>query len=107
MDKEKILEAARVEKNRGKEYENKEATRSSLLGSAIALLVGVALFLIEYCIKDSINVSLIAVWTTMAGVQSLYEGIKVKKLYLVIFGVVQLFIAVCAILIVIGQVVAV
>ena len=42
MNNEKILEAARKNKNRGKEFEQKESTRSSLLGSLVALLVGIA-----------------------------------------------------------------
>ena len=35
MNKDKILAAARNEKYQGKEFENKETTRSGLLGSAI------------------------------------------------------------------------
>lgn len=44
MNNEKILEAARKNKNRGKEFEQKESTRSSLLGTLVALLVGIGLF---------------------------------------------------------------
>lgn len=106
MNNEKILESARKNKNRGREYENKAATRSSLLGTFVALLVGIGLFLLEYFINDSANVGLIAVGMTASGVQSLYEGIKVKKLYLTIFGIIQMLIALFAILVFIGQVVS-
>ena len=106
MDKDKILAAARSEKHRGKEFENKETTRSGLLGSAIALLVGVALFLLEYFVKDSVNVGLIAVGMTAAGVDSFYEGIKLKRHYMTIIGIIQLLVAIFAILLFIAKVVA-
>ena len=105
MNNEKILEAARKNKSRGREYENKESTRSSLLGVLIALLVGIGLFLLEYLINDTVNVGFIAIGMTASGVQSLYEGIKLKKWYLVICGIVQTLIAVMAILLFVGQVV--
>lgn len=107
MDKENILKAARTDKHRGKEYENKEAVRSSLLGSAISLLVGVGLFLIEYFLKDSVNVGLLAVGMTTACVQWLYEGIKVKKIHLIIAGSLTAITALFFVLLFIGQVVAV
>ena len=106
MDNKAILEAARNNKGRGQEYENKESVRSSLLGSAIAIFVGVILFLVEYYAKDSVNVSLIAVGMTAACVQSLYEGIKTKKTHLIVIGCVELIIVIFALLIFIAQVVA-
>ena len=55
MDKEKILEAARNDKYIGKEYENKESARSNLLGSAVALLVGVAIVATRHLLVPSCN----------------------------------------------------
>ena len=107
VDKEKILAAARSEKYRGKEFENKETTRSGLLGSAIALLVGVALFLLEYFVKDSVNVGLIAVGMTAAGIDSFYEGIKLKRHHMTIIGIIQILAAIFAILLFIAKVVVV
>ena len=83
MEKNKILEAARNNKSRGCEYESKESMRSSILGSIIAMLVGIVLFMVEYFVKDTVNISLIAVGMTAACVQALYEGIKSKKIYLI------------------------
>lgn len=105
MNNEKILEAARKNKNRGKEFEQKESTRSSLLGTLVALLVGIGLFLLEYFINDTVNIGFIAVGMTASGVQSLYEGLKVRKLYLTIIGAIQTLIALIAILAFVGQVV--
>jgi len=45
------------------------------------------------------------VFMTMAGVQSLHEGIKLKKIYLKAVGTVCALIALCAVLAFIGQVV--
>lgn len=99
MEKNKILEAARNNKNKAHEYENKESVRSNLLGSAVSIIVGVILFLIEYIVKGTVNVSLIAVGMVAACVQSLYEGIKTKKIYLIVIGCVELAITVFAILV--------
>ena len=93
MDKDKILELAKKNTNRGKEYENKESTRSNLFGSLSALIVGACLFFIEFYVKGTINIGLIAVGMTAAGVQSLYEGIKLKRLSLTVISVFQILIA--------------
>ena len=106
MDREKILAAARNEKYRGKEFENKETTRSGLLGSAIAMLVGLVLFLLEYFLKNSVNIGLIAVGMTATGVDALYEGIKLKRYYMTVIGIIQILIALFAILLFIAKVVA-
>ena len=105
MNNEKILEAARKNKNRGKEFEQNESTRSNLLGTFVALLVGVVLFLLEYFVKNSINIGLIAVGITASGVQALCEGLKVKKTYLTVIGAILTLIALIVILKFVGQVV--
>lgn len=106
MDKKTILEAARNNKSRGQEYENKESVRSNLLGSEIAISIGLILFLIEYFVKGYVNVSLIAVGMTAACVQSLYEGIKTKKTYLIVIGCAESFIVIFALLIFLARVVS-
>lgn len=106
MEKHNILEAARNNKSKGKEYENKESVKSNLLASAVAILVGIILFLVEYFVKNSVNISLIAVGMTTACVQSLYEGVKTKKAYLIIIGCVESLIVVFALFLFIAQVVS-
>lgn len=105
MDNEKILEAARKNKNRGKEFEYTESTRSNLLGTFVALLVCISLLLLEYFVNDSVDIGLIAVGMTASGVQSLYEGFKIRKPYLIVSGAIQTLIALTAIFAYIGQVV--
>jgi hypothetical protein len=41
MKNKDILMAAQKEKSKGKEFENKQSVKSSLIGSLIALLVGI------------------------------------------------------------------
>ena len=106
MEKNKILEAARNNKSRGCEYESKESMRSSILGSIIAMLVGIVLFMVEYFVKDTVNISLIAVGMTAACVQALYEGIKSKKIYLIVIGGIDTLIVLFSILVFIAQVVS-
>lgn len=106
MDKKSILEAARKNKTRGCEYETKESARGSLLASAVSIFAGVILFLVEYFVKNSINVSMIAVWMIAGCVQNLYDGIKNSKVYMTIIGTIKAIIALLAIIIFIGQVVS-
>jgi hypothetical protein len=107
MDKDTILAAARNEKHKGKEFENKESARSGLLSSAIALLVGIGLFLLEYFVRDSVNIGLIAVGMTACGVDYLYTGVTLKQHYKTVIGTVQLLIALLFILFFVAKVVAV
>ena len=75
------------------------------MGTLAALLVGIGLFLLEYFVNNSVNIGFIAVGMTASGVQSLYEGITVRKPYLTVLGAIQTLIALIAILAFVGQVV--
>lgn len=86
MENKKILEAARNNKYRGREYENKESVRGNLLGTIVAILTGIVLFGMEYLLENSVNIGLLIVGLTTVCVQALYEGIKNKKVYLIIIG---------------------
>lgn len=106
MEKEKILEAARVDKNRGKEFENKQAVRGSLISALFALFVGIGLFCLECIMKGTLNFGLVAVGMTAVGAQYLYEGITVKKVHMIILGVIYSVLALFFVLAFIGQVVS-
>ena len=106
MDNKLILESARNNKGRGREYEKKVSVKSNLLSSAVAIVLGVILFLLEYFLNNSVNVSLIAVGMTAACVQSLYEGIKTKKIYLIAIGCVESLIVTFELLVFIVQAVS-
>lgn len=107
MEKDKILAAARTDKNKGKEYEHKQSIRGSLLSVACAVFVGIGLFLLEYLVKGTLNFGLIAVGMTAGGAQYLYEGITVKKVSLIVIGAIHSIVALFCILVFIGQVVLV
>lgn len=93
MTNEEILKAARNNKPNGKEYENKTGTRSALWGSLVAFILGIILATVEYLIKGTLNIGLIAVGLTGGGVQYLYEGIKTKTVWKIIFGAAESLLA--------------
>ena len=106
MDKEKILNAARNEKYRGREYENKEEIRSSALGYAITLALGFVLTLIEYFAQGYIHFGMLSLGAVAVGVDNIYLGIKMRKYGKVAWGSVMLLFAAICILIFIVQVVS-
>ena len=97
MERDEILSAAKKDKQ-GKESERAEEKRSSLLGAFAALVVGIILLCLEYIKKGSINWSVLAAMMTAVAVQSLYEGIKLKRIHWIILGVLQAIIALFAFL---------
>lgn len=103
MKNDEILEAARKNKNRGKEYESKILIRGDMLALAVSILVGVVLFIIKYFATNTVDIGLIAVGTCASGVQSLHEGIKLKKWYYIISGIFLLIICCCTIILYIGK----
>lgn len=106
MDKETILAAARSNKHRGDEFEQKESIRSNLLSSAITLAVAGILLLVEVLAMDYWNVSLIIVILVFTGIDPLYEGLKLKRHLKTISGIIKLLVALVFVFIFIGQVVA-
>lgn len=94
MDKNSILNAAKKEKNRGMEYEGRIIKQGFAWGMLVAVIFSVVLVMTEYLANGTVNIGVIAVIITMTGIQSLYEGIKLKKRYLIITGSVETVIAV-------------
>ena len=103
MNNEKILEAARKNKNRGKEFEQNESIRSSLWGLIAASVVGFIITLIDYFINGNLNMEVVAIIMTASGIQSLLEGIKIKKIHQIVYGVIGTLIALIAIIMFIRQ----
>lgn len=105
MNKEEILADARKNKQRGREFENRVYTKSSLLGFFVALILSVFLFFFEYFLGGTVNYGLVSVVMTAAGVQSLVESVKIGKKYYLIFGILLLVFAVVSVIFFIKQVV--
>lgn len=101
MNREQILNAAKKNKLKGNEYETTESVRSSLLGMIVAILVGSALFLIELFVGKRVNVSLISVVSALMGIQWLRDGVKLRRIYLIVAGIVFLVVALVTFLVVI------
>lgn len=86
MDKGQILEAARKNKSMGNEYEKQMSARGDLYGLVIAFLLYLAFSILEILCKGTFNVGMAAVITSSASTQSLFEGIKTKKAWLIFVG---------------------
>lgn len=93
MDKKDILKAAQNSGRRGNEFEMREDTSSSLISFAASLTIGTILFIIEFCVKGIVNMSLIIVAATAVGADMLYSGIVFRKAWKVILGIISLLFA--------------
>ena len=96
MKNDDILKAAQNNKIRGKEFENREETLSTMLSYAASIIVGTILFAVEYYCKAHINVSLIIVAFTAIGSDALYKGIRLKKTLSTVIGIILSTIALFA-----------
>ncbi len=99
MDRDAILKAAQNEKNKGKEFENREGIRSAALGMAVSCFITFLLLLLQYFVKGTVNAGFLVIGVSAGAAQFLYEGIKTKKKASLIIGIVAsvldvLFIAV-------------
>ncbi len=92
MDKNEILNAAQ-KNNNGKEYENKAEVKSNILSAFAALVVGAILFFFEYLKAGSFNWGIAAIVLTACATQSLYEGIKLKRLLWIVIGAIEAILA--------------
>ena len=92
MDRKEILEAAR-RIGTGKEYENKEVIKGNLLSALTALVIGAFLFFFEYLKNGSFNWGIASIALTACATQSLYEGIKLKKISWICIGSLQTILA--------------
>lgn len=102
MKDEEILEFARSNP-KAKEYENKMSTNGGLLGSAVALILGAVLYLLKYYVSKTADAGLLAVGMTAISVQLLYEGIKNKRVHLIVCGFTFSITAIISICAFIGQ----
>ena len=106
MDNNIILEKAKKDK-RGNEYENSIAVKSGLVDTLA--VIGVVLFLVlfEYHIKGTLNWALMAVGSTIICADCLYMGIRNRKIWRIIFGVLAGLFTIVTIFAYINQLVAV
>ena len=106
MEKDKILAAAKRNSEKSKEFEKSELTKSNLIGFFASITVCIILYFFEFFINHSVNLGIVAVGMTAAGVQSLNEGIRLKKRGITIAGIIISFIAIISIALFVIEVVA-
>lgn len=93
MEKDKILEMSRKNKKRGQEYENREKMKNSTWASLVGVVVAVPMLWLEYFKQGTLNSPLLVIMAVMAGVMHLMDGIKVKKVFWIVLGAVELCLA--------------
>ena len=93
MKKEELLAASRKEKDLGREYESRVFIKSQLISSVVALLLGLSMCLIQYLVNGTVNIALLIVGLTASGTQTLFEGIKIKKVWPIVGGSLQLLVS--------------
>lgn len=87
MNREEILASAKENKERGKEFERQEKMRGDTIASYIGLLIGIAMIVAELWIKKQFNYGVCAIVFLVTSIQSLNEGIKLHKWWLVCLGI--------------------
>ena len=102
----KILEKAREEKL-GNEYENSIAVKSGLVDTLAVIVVVLFLVLFEYHIKGTLNWALMAVGSTIICADCLYMGIRNRKIWRIIIGILACLFAIAMIIAYINQLVAI
>ncbi len=95
MDKNKILESVQ-NTNKGKEFERGIFVKTDRIGYYVGYLTCIILFCIDLFAKQSFNLTLCIAVFLMSGVQTLYEGIKLKKAVYIIFSIFFLILAILA-----------
>ena len=86
MDKNKILEAARNNGDRGNEYEYNISDRASILTLISITLVVLILSIIEYFSRGLVNLGFIIIGATTIATDTLYKGIVYKKMWRIFVG---------------------
>ena len=86
MDKNRILEAAQKNGDRGYEYEYNISDRASVLTLLTVLVVVVLLSVVEYFAKGYVNLGFLIVGTTAIATDTLYNGIAFKKVWKIVVG---------------------
>ncbi len=86
MDKNKILEAAQKNGDRGYEYEYNISDRASLLTLVTILVVVMLLSVVEYFAKGYVNLGFLIVGTTAIATDTLYNGIAFRKAWKIVVG---------------------
>lgn len=106
MERNKILEIAQSDKNKGLEYEQKVTKMGFAWGMLLSFCVALVMVMIEYIVDDTINYGIVTIVMMISGVQSFYEGITLKKKYMTILGTIKTILAILFVILYVYRVVA-
>ena len=87
MDREERMKMMR-EKPRGKEYERFTLLKGDNLAACIAGLIGIALIIVKLVAGHKFDFGICAVVFAVTSIQSLNEGIKLRKWWLIVGGII-------------------
>ncbi|MGB4661753.1 MAG: DUF6442 family protein [Mobilitalea sp.] len=102
MNREDVLKSAQDNGNKGKEYERHSLLRGDNLAANIGMLVCIAMIMSEFIVTKQFDFGLCGVLFTVVGIQSINEGIKLKKWWLVVTGIFEAILATLMIFVYIG-----
>ena len=93
MEREEILKMAQNSDGRGNEVEIEIARKSGIVDVLAAIVVVLVLVISEYCIKKTFNLGVVSIAFTIVSADCLYMGIKNKKVWRIICGIIAGIIA--------------
>ncbi len=94
MNKDEILAKSRKENENQDEMELEVFAKSGQKACAVGGIVCVLIIILQSIFKNSVDFSVWAVYLSMTGTMLLYKYIKLKKKHELIFGLMQLILAV-------------
>ncbi len=103
MDREERLKMMR-EKPRGDEYERFTLLKGDNLAACIAGLIGIVLILVKLVAGHKFDFGICAMVFTVTSIQSLYEGIRLKKWWLIVGGIISGLVALIMIILFLAEV---
>lgn len=93
MEREEALKLMKENSSKGKEYERFALLRGDNLAVCIAMLVGIGMILLKLIVKKEFDFGVCAVVFLATCIQSINEGTKLKKWWLIAFGIFEGLIA--------------
>lgn len=105
LNNDDILRMASEGKHDVNEYEKHNENKGNLIGALVAVIIGAFLLFFELGIKKTLNLSLACVIFVAAGAQLLFEGIKNKSVWKIVFASILLVSGVSLLIAAIGKVI--
>jgi hypothetical protein len=102
MDRDEILKSAQNNGNKGKEYERHALLRGDNIAACIGMLIGIVMILAKLWVKKEFDFGVCGIVFIVSCIQSINEGAKFKKWWLIVAGIVEGLIALIMLLAYVG-----